>query len=181
MKTTDHETTPTPIIDESLPEIVKNFLRQGGRLESIRLHADGHWSHQGHRIENPRIKALFHRSIERTEGGTWVLHIKPFTYPIEVEDTAYFVEQIAQDDDDAIVLTLSDQSQERLDTATLEYASQGRLYCEVKRDQAPKTRARFLRQPYYELAERVELDERGHLCLLLSSERVDLGPAPDEA
>lgn len=179
MKTTDQETTQAPVIDESLPEIVKNFLRQGGRLESIRLHADGHWSHQGHRIENPRILALFNRSIERTEGGTWILHIKPFTYPIEVEDTPYFIEQIAQDEE-GLLLTLSDRSQERLDTQTLEYASQGRLYCEVKRGQASKTRARFLRQPYYELAERVELDERGHLCLMLPHTRVDLGPAPDE-
>lgn len=176
MNTPETETTQTPVIDESLPEIVKNFLRQGGRLESITLHADGRWSHQGNPIENPRIKALFSRSIERTEGGTWILHIKPFTYPIEVEDTAYFIEQITHQDQ-GLLLTLSDQSQERLATETLEYASQGRLYCTIKQGQA---RARFLRQPYYELAQQVELDERGHLCLTLDGEPIDLGLAPED-
>mgnify|MGYP000542467247 CR=1 FL=1 len=62
-------------IDETLPELVQNFLKKGGKLESIRLHADGRWTHEGCDFENDRIVKLFSRSVGRTPGGTWVLEI----------------------------------------------------------------------------------------------------------
>lgn len=136
-------------IDETLPDVVKAFLRKGARLESIRLDATGRWTHEGLDFENSRIIELFNRSIGRTEGGTWVLEIGPFTYPIEVEDTSVFVEQLQLDADPPQV-RLSDGTTERLDLDSLSYGEGGRLYCRV-RDGG--RRARFKRAPYYLLAD----------------------------
>lgn len=139
-------------IDETLPEVVKSFLRKGAKLEEIRLLASGDWTHEGLAFENPRIIDLFNRSIGRTAGGTWVLEIGQFTYPIEVDDAAYFVERIAFDTH-AVMLALSDGSHEQLDPTTLRYAPEGRLYCDIKSGAA---NARFKRGAYYAVAEYIE-------------------------
>lgn len=144
-------------IDETLPEVVKNFLRAGARLENIRLDSRGRWTHEGLDFENPRIIDLFNRSVDRTEGGTWVLVVGQFTYPIEVEDTGFFVERIDWTSAAGPLLVLSDHTQEPLDAGTLEYLPEGRLYCSVK---GGEFRARFKRAAYYDLAERID-DEDG--------------------
>lgn len=143
-------------IDPSLPEVVKNFLASGKQLEEITLHADGRWTHEGMDFENRRITDLFSRSVARTEGGTWVLRIPPFTYPIEVEDTAYFVEDIDLDGESPHEVTLSDGTQERLALETMSYEPEGKLYCRVK---SGEFRARFKKKAYYKLTD--HFHERG--------------------
>ena len=71
----EHDANPPFEVDRTLPEVVQKFLVGGGKLESIRLHADGKWTHEGCDFENDRIVKLFSRSVNRTEGGTWVLEI----------------------------------------------------------------------------------------------------------
>ena len=164
-------------IDASLPEVVKQFLASGRALEEIKLHANGSWTHEGLDFENPRIKRLFFRSVARTEGGTWVLDIPPFTYPIEVEETAYFVERVAIDEARHVTLSLSDETKEELDASTLEYAPGGKLTCAVK---GGSMRARFLRQAYYTLAELATADKAGRITLELDGTRVELGELEDE-
>lgn len=160
-------------IDETLPEVVKEFLRAGGKLERICLHATGRWTHRGQPFENERVIRLFSKSVKRTEGGTWILHIGRFIYPIEVEDVGFFVERVELDQaSNQATITLSDLSQETLDPTTLSYDTPGHLYCTIK---GGEHRARFLRQAYYALAEHVELDEREHLILTLGDARIDLG------
>lgn len=136
-------------IDETLPDIVKKFLRSGGQLQDITLHADGKWTHEGCDFENPRITELFSRSVSRTEGGTWVLEVGRFTYPINVEDTGFFVERVDLSASPP-ELELSDGTREPLAVETLSYADGGRLYCEVK---GGAFRARFKRHAYYALTE----------------------------
>lgn len=139
-------------IDETLPEVVQNFLRSGAKLEKIRLDAAGKWTHEGLDFENPRIIDLFNRSVSRTEGGTWVLEVGRFTYPIEVEDTGFFVERLEWDGN-LPTLVLSSDEREELDPTTLEYRPEGRLYCRVR---GGAFRARFKKPAYYELAEHIE-------------------------
>lgn len=136
-------------IDETLPDVVKGFLRRGYQLEDIFLDARGRWHHQGEAFENEKIIALFSRSVGRTDGGTWVLEVPPYTYPIRVEDTGFFVEHI---DLTATPpkLHLSDETHEALDLSTLSYAPEGRLYCSVK---GGRFRARFKKPAYYAIAE----------------------------
>ncbi|MEZ4462841.1 MAG: DUF1285 domain-containing protein [bacterium] len=146
------------MIDETLPDVVKNYLRAGHRLERIALDRFGRWTHEGLDFENPRVIDLFSRSVQRTEGGTWVLVIPPFTYPIEVERTGYFVTAV-----DAVegTIALSDGTSEVLDLDTLAYEGEGSLYCDVK---GGRFEARFLRHAYYALADLLE-EHEGSLVL----------------
>jgi hypothetical protein len=156
-------------IDETLPETVKKFLRKGYSLEEIRLDATGKWTHEGLDFENPRIIKLFSRNVGRTEGGTWILEIGRFTYPITVEDTGFFVERIELAKSPPR-LHLSDETTEELDPSTLEYKPEGRLYCTVK---AGDFRARFKKPAYYALAENFVEDE-GTVYVEFGDERYEL-------
>ncbi|MFP4597358.1 MAG: hypothetical protein ACOC9J_05205 [Persicimonas sp.] len=156
-------------IDETLPEVVKNYLRQGYELEEIRLDATGKWTHEGLDFENPNLIDLFTRSVDRTEGGTWVLEVGPFTYPITVEDTGFFVERIDLSQSPPL-LKLSDETAEPLDPTTLEYKPEGRLYCTVKDGEF---RARFKRPAYYALAEQF-VEEDGKVAVEIDGERYPL-------
>lgn len=143
---------PPAEIDETLPDIVKHFLRKGYQLEDIHLDQNGRWFHRGEVFENEKLIALFSRSVGRTEGGTWILEVGPFTYPIRVDDTGFFVERLLFDrgKSAAPLMHLSDQTTERLDVATLTYEPEGRLYCTIRQG---AFRARFLKPAYYALSD----------------------------
>ena len=159
-----------PTIDPTLPEAVQNFLKSGATLQEIRLNERGRWTHEGLQFENPRITRLFSRSVARTEGGTWVLEIGRFTYPIVVEDTGFFVDRV-QWDHSPPVISLSDETTERLDLQSLDYQPGGRLYCTVKDG---KFQARFKRDAYHSIMEHLT-EEEGQIVLTVGDERVDLG------
>ena len=144
-------------VDATLPKVVREFLLKGGVLEKITLRANGNWQHEGCDFENPKIISLFHRSVQCTDGGTWLLEIGRFTYPIEVEDTAYFVDQVVFEED-GISIQLRGGQEEALDIETLRYQPEGRLYCTLAESGFA---ARFLRNPYYLMAERMVEDESG--------------------
>jgi uncharacterized protein len=154
------------LADTTLPEPVRKALLAGMPLERITLDGEGRWWHEGDPIDNPRIVELFNRSIERTAGGTYVLHIAPFTYPIEVKDTPYFVRRVELVDDGARLM-LSDGSEEPLDVPSLR-ASVGRGFCCAVKGGAFS--ARFGRPAYYTLAEHVE-EVDGRFTLILGNTR----------
>ena len=158
------------LADPTLPAPVRQFLTAGGQLESIVLDDQGQWSHQGEPFLNQALSALFSRSLQRTKGGTWVLHIAPFSYPVTLADTPYYVRS-ARLSDDAVHLGLSDDSQERLDPGTLRYVEGRGLYCRVKPEAAPGFAARFLRPAYYALADHIS-EEAGGFFLRTDSERI---------
>lgn len=147
-------------IDETLPEIVQNFLRSGGELESIRLTERGEWKHEGLDFENPRIIQLFNQSVARTDGGTWVLEVGRFTYPIEVDRTGYFVERVDLEASPPTI-TLSDGTEEKLDVSSVSYEDEGKLFCTVK---GGDFEARFKRQSYLTMADNV-IEEGDSLVL----------------
>ena len=157
-------------IDETLPEVVKDFLRSGAELEEIRLDERGRWTHEGLDFENPRIIALFSRSVGRTEGGTWVLEVGRFTYPITVEDTGFFVERIDLSQDPP-QLKLSDKTTETLDAETLDYRGDGKLYCTVKDGEF---RARFKWDAYNAVGEHLE-ERDGEIYLTWEGGETSLG------
>lgn len=143
-------------VDETLPDVVKEFLRKGYTLEQITLHAAGYWTHRGQKFDNKRVIALFNRSVKRTSGGTWVLDVGMFVYPIEVEDCGFFVEHI-QATTDAITLHLSDGTTQELDVQTLTYEPEGRLYCGIREG---AFKARFKRAPYNALTDCFHQEEQ---------------------
>lgn len=161
------------LADETLPLPVRQFLSAGGQLEQIVLDEEGLWSHQGERFQNPALIALFSRSLVRTPGGTWLVHIPPFSYPVEVRDTPYYVRS-ARCDGDRVVLHLSDDSEERLDPATLRYVEGRGLYCRVKADRGPGdgpgSAARLLRPAYFALSSQIS-EEPGGFFFTLAGQR----------
>ena len=157
-------------IDPTLPEPVRRFLAAGATLESIALDKEGRFTHQGQPIVHPRLRHLFHRSIDRTPGGTWVLHIPPYTYPITVDDTPYHVRSLSLSPGGPILLRLSDETEEPLDPATLRYVQGSGFYCKVKKG---AWEARFNSPAYYQLAEQVE-DRAGSYVLSLGPQELPI-------
>jgi hypothetical protein len=157
-------------LDETLPDVVKDFLRSGADLEEVRLNERGKWTHEGLDFENQRIIDLFSRSVSRTDGGTWVLEVGRFTYPIAVEDCGFFVERIDFSHDPP-QLRLSDQTSEPLDIETLDYQGDGRLYCRIKDGEF---RARFKWDAYNQVGDRLE-DRDGEIVLSWEGGEVSLG------
>lgn len=155
------------LADPTLPEPVRQFLGAGGQLERIVLTAEGQWLHEGEPFTNPALIALFSRSLQRTAGGTWVLHIPPFTYPVELADTPYYVRS-ALWQAERVLLQLNDDSEEPLDPASLRYVEGRGLYCRVKGQ--PGYAARLLRPAYYALASQLSESAEG-FYLELSGQR----------
>lgn len=139
------------------------------------MDAEGRFFYEGDPVDNPRISALFHRSIERTPGGTFLLHVGPFTYPIEVRDTPYFVHKVTVEKKTSQVhIELSDGSAEELDIESLRYVKDRGFYCRVKNGTFS---ARFSRPAYYTLAEFVE-EEGEDAVLVLGPRRSVIATEP---
>lgn len=151
------------LADASLPQPLRQALEAGVELDEIRLDRFGRWWHQNVQIENERVITLFNRSVDLTENGTFLLVVGPFSHPIVVEDTPYFVKAVAVDEADArVLLVLNDGSQEPLDVDTLTLQGD-RLIAVVK---AGRFEARFLRSAYHNLLSHVEPRGEGFaLCL----------------
>lgn len=163
--------------DPGLPEPVRRALLGGAKLERIELDPEGQWRHQGEPFTNPNLIALFHRSITRTAGGTYVLQIPPFTYPITVADTPRFVRHVriagSEAGGPAVTLLLSDGSEQPLAADGLAYVADRGLYCRVRAPDGSRWPARFLRPAYYALAEHL-VEEDGAFQLDLPSGRVPI-------
>jgi len=155
-------------IDPTLPDVVRRFLLAGAPIEPIRLDRLGQWWHRGEPFENRKLIDLFSRSVQRTEGGTWILHIEPYTYPIAVDDTGYFVHRIELEalgqELRAVTMHLTDRTVEALDPSTLHYDDS--LRCAIK---GGRFEARFLRTPYYQLADFIEVDRLGFKLTIAGS------------
>lgn len=120
------------------------------------LHHDGAWSHEGHPITHPRLRAAFDRSVRwLPEEGQYVVQLGRFRGQIEVEEAGFFVRRV---DLDAGTVRLSDRSVERLDPSSLRVSPRdGALLCSVKRDLHPDgLSARFLQAAQAELLLAVE-------------------------
>jgi hypothetical protein len=164
--------------DPSIPDPVRKALEGGSALEEIRLDDRGQWWHRDERIDHPRIRQLFSRSVDRTEGGTWVLRIWRFTYPITVDDTGFFVTAVEPREEGdgggpAIDLRLSDGSVERLDPITLAFTAPDRLVARVK---GGRFLARFLRTAYHDLLDGWLEAEGERFALVLGDKRYRLEP-----
>ena len=167
--------TDKPEIDPTLPELVRNFLASGGQLEEIRLDAAGDWWHKGGLFNNLKMMRLFSRSVDRTEGGTWVLRVGRFTYPIEVDDTGFFVERVTfqgEPGEAQATLHLSDETEEALDPATLRYQEGRGFYATIKQG---RFEAHFKRPAYYAFMDLLD-EEGGHYVLRLGGQAWSLSP-----
>jgi hypothetical protein len=140
----------------------------------ISFRRDGHWYTDEERIDNPRIALLFSQSIRRADDGSYFLQVGDERAAITVEDTPYVIRTLEDDELGGFLLVLNDDTREELDPATLEIGADNVLYARIK---GGKIRARFLRNAYYHLADRLEADDAGRFVIKLRGKRYPIGAA----
>jgi hypothetical protein len=125
--------------------------------QSIRVDREGTWYYEGGEIIRKEILSLFYESLHLDEEG-YYLEINGERARLDVEDTVFIVKEaeLVKDSDEAFVIWLNDGSQERLDLNTFRIAEGNVPYCLVKEGRCP---ARFLRLPYYQVAQHAQHDE----------------------
>jgi hypothetical protein len=136
---------------------------------AIRVDRDGTWYYEGREIIRKEILSLFYESLHLDEEG-YYLEIRGERARLDVEDTVFIVKEaeLVKDSDEAFVILLNDGSQERLDLSTLRIAEGNVPYCLVKEGKFP---ARFLRLPYYQLAQHARHDEDTDEYFIMLNER----------
>ena len=117
------------VADPDVPEVVRRFLSDGARLERLALDPFGRWTYQGREVEHPRVAALFHRSLERTPAGTWVLEVAPYVYPVIVEGAGRFVRKLRVTDGRWLGATVSGSE---IELADAEFVTDGDRFLGVR-------------------------------------------------
>jgi transposase InsO family protein len=79
--------------DPEVPSLIRTYLGRGAKLDDIRLDRRGRWWHEHGPVENERVARLFAKSLRRTERGTWLLEVAPYTYPVTVEGCGWFIDR----------------------------------------------------------------------------------------
>lgn len=134
----------------------------------ISFRRDGNWYTDDERIDNPRIAALFSQSIQQNPDGSYFLKVGDERASITVEDTPFVVRTLEDDELGGFIAVLNDDTREELDPATLEVGAGNVLYARVKDG---TYRARFLRNAYYHLSDRLEADDSGRFYLRIRGAR----------
>jgi len=158
----------TPVIDSTLPPIVQRFLASGYRLESIKLDAAGRWWHRDEPIEHAKIVDLFSRSIDRTEGGTWILHIAPYTYPIEVVATPFFVTHMEAAPGGGFSATLNNGETQHVMAEDMRVVEDGGFHIPTA---DPRFEARLMRGVYMRFVEVFVEEDPAHGFVIRDGER----------
>jgi hypothetical protein len=130
----------------------------------IFLDREGNWFSDGEEITHPRTVQLFSRSLRKCPDGKYELSIGKENCPVEIEDTPYQVRQV-DFGSDGVTVTLNDESEEPLALESLEVGKNEVLYCRVKQKAHA---ARFLRKAYYQLAQRIDYNDRCGFHLRIS-------------
>jgi len=139
----------------------------------IKVDRDGLWYFQGREIIRKEILSLFYESLHLDDDG-YYLEINGECARLEVEDTVFLVHgaELVDDSEEAFVIRLNDGTQERLDLDTFCIAEGNVPYCLVKEGKFP---ARFLRLPFYQVAQYAQHDEDAdEYFILLNGRRYPL-------
>jgi hypothetical protein len=139
----------------------------------IKVDRDGLWYFQGREIIRKEILSLFYESLHLDDDG-YYLEINGECARLEVEDTVFLVHgaELVDDSEEAFVIRLNDGTQERLDMNTFCIAEGNVPYCSVKEGKFP---ARFLRLPFYQVAQYAQHDEDAdEYFILLNGRRYPL-------
>lgn len=164
------------LYDEGIPATVRKFLSQGAPLEDIRLNAYGRWFHEGEPFINQNLAHLFHRSLQRTDQGTWFLHIEPYSYPVTVELTDAFVDRLKQVQHHAYAHFIGDDRDHwtKISLSPLYSDAQEILAIEHK-----GRAVRFVKQAYRDLSEHLAFEGEG-FALRLQDRTVPILPLPED-
>jgi uncharacterized protein len=128
----------------------------------LRIDKEGRWFYQGEEITHRKTYLLYSRSLTRDESGRIILRVGREQCPVEVEDAPFVVTTIefvslGPDGQEAIWLTLNDETREKLDPATLRIGPGNIPYCKVREGMFE---ARFSRNAYQLLVPHIQHDEK---------------------
>jgi uncharacterized protein len=151
------------------PEFFRFPAPEGrSRESSIVLDAEGHFSHDGARVEHPGMARAFASWIGvHPDDGRFILNNGyDWTY-FRVVDVPYFIVGL-REEGGRLLLALSDGSESPLDPKTLEVGARGALYTTVK---GGKFRARFTQAAQTSLAPWLVSSENGEVFLEVAGDR----------
>jgi hypothetical protein len=136
----------------------------------IVIDKEGAWFYNGLPIINRRIVQYLCGLLEASPDGGYRLRNDREICPIAVQDAPFAVVSLWVSDGPCrqIIIKLNDETTEPLDLKTLVFSAENIPYCTVKQG---RFRARFLRAPYYRLAESVQQDSEEHFFIELNGER----------
>jgi hypothetical protein len=140
---------------------------------AIKVDRDGVWYFEGREIIRKDILSLFYASLHLDDNG-YYLEINGQREYLEAEDTIFLVQgaELVREGEEVFVIRLNDGTEEQLDLHTFRIAEGNCPYCLVKGGRFP---ARFLRLPFYQVAQHALHDEEtDEYFLLLNGRRIPL-------
>src|SRR5512136_615292 len=146
----------------------------------IRIDKDGVWYYNGNEIFRHEIVRYFSQNLKRDEAGRYLIELEHDSCYLEVEDAPFVVKAVYRctgrtDNEECIILLLSDQSIEELDPDSLWAGKDNVLYCSVKENVFV---ARFSRASYYQIAEFIEYgDDEGEYFISLNGKHFPITTA----
>jgi hypothetical protein len=157
------------------PEFFRFPPPEGRSREStIRLDAEGHFTHDGAPVEHPKLADAMHTWIRRhPDDGRYILSNGYDWSYFTVEDAPFFVRAVGVEPS-RVVLRLSDGTEETWDPLKTRIAESGALYTTIKAS-APggPYEAKFTRHAQASLAPVLE-EENGVPVAHLAGERFPL-------
>lgn len=154
------------------PGIPAGFSRES----KIRIDRDGHFWHEGERIEHKGLAQGFARWIARDDSGRWILRNDLDWCFITVDDAPLVANSATVNHDDStVVLHLSDGTEGPLRLDTLLLRGEDRLYCTVH---SAGILTRFSRAAAFAVLDNVSLTD-GHLTLRVGAIDHPLAVQPD--
>ena len=152
------------------------------RESSIRIDDEGRFWHDGQLVEHPKLATAMATWISRhPNDGRYILENGYDWCWITVDDAPLSVRS-ARIDGDAMVATLSDGTDERIDPSTLMVDDGGNVRCKVHHDKnyGPYD-AKFDRHALQALGERLREENGGFVLALDGGRSVRLGSMRDAA
>ena len=142
---------------------------------AIFIDKEGSWFYNGLPIINRQILQYFYQVLEIGPDGGYLLRNGQESCPVEVQDTPCVVTALwpSEGPHEQFSIKLNDDSVETLAMETLVISAENIPYCMVK----GRFKARFLRVPYYRLAESVQQEGDAAFFIELNGERHYLSPA----
>jgi uncharacterized protein len=156
------------------------MMNNGSEPCDIRIDKDGTWYFKGAEMFRREIVNFFYENLQRDASGQFRIELPGESGDrcfIDVEDTPFVVRSVHElrgqkGQINGFSVALSDDSEERLDPATLRIGLDNVLYCDVKNG---KFQARFSRAGYYQLAGHVEYNAGRNLYYIaVNGERYDI-------
>lgn len=129
----------------------------------VSIDASGRWTYGGEEIVHESVLALFRRCLRPSSSGGWELRLKTQVWPVQVEDTPFFVTAVRAQGPGRYSVELDDGTREPLEGGAMSTDARG-VKLRVKGGRFP---ARFLRTATIALAHMVELDAAGRFVLPL--------------